>query len=259
MQNKYYIIIAVVAIIIIGIIIFMNFKDEDEDIENIINNGIENISNLDENEIKNMIEEIEVNDEKLEEIKSLLSQINSTANPNIYTIEEEYDGRKILQIKPEVQYEVDLAGIIKNDIPTEDEIDTLLKQAPRNSGIWISNSSREKFEELLDNNNITSFEIKNDGYLQCNKENNLTEVEEKLKKMIDSDKLYIIDMSGKTYQRDYITGEIIEYPFEDMDSYQVIEPYKNENAIILVVTANKEKKLSNEEILESIIAYSSIE
>ena len=73
--------------------------------------------------------------------------------------------------------------------------------------------------------------------------------------MTESAKLYVIDMSGKTYQRDYITGEIIEYPFEDMDPYQVIEPYEIENAIILGVTSNKENRLSNEEILNTIVVY----
>ena len=121
--------------------------------------------------------------------------------------------------------------------------------------MWISESSREKFIELLNSNNIVDFEITNEGYLKCNKQENLTEQEEKLKNMTESNKLYVIDMSEKTYQRDYITGEIIEYPFEDMDPYQVIEPYDTENAIILGVTANKENRLSNQEILNTIVVY----
>ena len=78
---------------------------------------------------------------------------------------------------------------------------------------------------------------------------------EKLKNMVESDKLYVIDMSGKTYQRDYISGEVIEYPFEEMDPYQVLEPYEVEDSIILGVTSNKDNYLSDIEILEAIIAY----
>ena len=104
--------------------------------------------------------------------------------------------------------------------------------------MWISESSREKFMELLNSNNIVDFEITNEGYLKCNKQENLTEQEEKLKDMAESDKLYVIDVSGKTYQRDYISGEVIEYPFEEMDPYQVLEPYEIENSIILGVTSN---------------------
>lgn len=121
--------------------------------------------------------------------------------------------------------------------------------------MWISESSREKFMELLNSNNIVDFEITNEGYLKCNKQENLTEQEEKLKDMAESDKLYVIDVSGKTYQRDYISGEVIEYPFEEMDPYQVLEPYEIENSIILGVTSNKENRLSNKEILDAIIAY----
>ena len=189
------------------------------------------------------------------EINAIKKEVNATGQTDIYQIEEEYDGRKIIQVKPDVQYQVALAGIIKNGIPAEDEINTILEQAPNSSGMWISESSREKFMELLNSNNIVDFEITNEGYLKCNKQENLTEQEEKLKDMAESDKLYVIDVSGKTYQRDYISGEVIEYPFEEMDPYQVLEPYEIENSIILGVTSNKENRLSNKEILDAIIAY----
>ena len=189
------------------------------------------------------------------EINAIKNEINATGQTDIYQIEEEYDGRKIIQVKPDVQYQVALAGIIKNGIPAEDEINTILEQAPNSSGMWISESSREKFMELLNSNNIVDFEITNEGYLKCNKQENLTEQEEKLKDMAESDKLYVIDVSGKTYQRDYISGEVIEYPFEEMDPYQVLEPYEIENSIILGVTSNKDNRFSNKEILDAIIAY----
>lgn len=253
MQKKYYIIIIVLVIVIIGIIIFANLKEEKEDIENIVNNEVENISNLNQNEIQNMIEEIAVN-EDLEEIKKMQSQINSTANPNIYKIEEEYDGRKILQIKPEVQYEVDLAGVLKNGMPLENEISELLKKSPTNSGIWISEQSRQKFLKLLENNNISNFYISDDGYLQS-RESTENQIAIKLNNMINSDNLYIINMTGIVYERDYISGEITEYPFEDMDPYQIIQHYTTENKIILEITSNKNVKLSDKEILETIIAY----
>lgn len=226
--------LAIVVVIVIGLI--FNNKKENSD------------QNILQNEIKS--------DEFMNRIVSTDSnEINATGQTDIYQIEEEYDGRKIIQVKPDVQYQVALAGIIKNGIPAEDEINTILEQAPNSSGMWISESSREKFMELLNSNNIVDFEITNEGYLKCNKQENLTEQEEKLKDMAESDKLYVIDVSGKTYQRDYISGEVIEYPFEEMDPYQVLEPYEIENSIILGVTSNKENRLSNKEILDAIIAY----
>ena len=44
-------------------------------------------------------------------------EIKAKGNDDIYYVDEEKDGRKILQIKENVQYEVDLAGIIKNALP----------------------------------------------------------------------------------------------------------------------------------------------
>ena len=240
MKKNVLIVILLIVIVLIAIVLIINRKDE--------NNGINEIQNSDA--YVNRMVSTDAN-----EINEIKNTINATGQTDIYQVEEEYDGRRIIQVKPNIQYEVALAGILKADIPAEDEINTLLEQAPKNTGIWISESSREKFKQLLNSNNITSFEIKNDGYLQCNKDENLTETEEKLKNMTESAKLYVIDMSGKTYQRDYITGEIIEYPFEDMDPYQVIEPYEIENAIILGVTSNKENRLSNEEILNTIVVY----
>ena len=251
MQKKYYIIIAVILIIIILLFVFINSKDEKNIINNIENNNIENISKLEKNEIKNIIEQ--VSEDELKDIKEFQNSISSVGNPNIYKIEEEHDGRKILQIKPEVQYVVALAGIVKNDIPTEEEVYTLLEQAPRHNGIWIEKNSREDFMVLLQENNINNFSINKNGYLESNKKDIQTEQEKQLKEMIDSNKLYIIDMSGKTYQRDYLTGEIVEYPFEDMDPYQTIEPYKIENSAILAITSNKENKLEQKEILDAIL------
>lgn len=214
--------------------------------------------NKKENTLQNEIKSNEFMNEMLStdtnEINAIKNEINATGQTDIYQIEEEYDGRKIIQVKPDVQYQVALAGIIKNSIPAEDEINTILEKAPTSSGMWIYKSSREKFMDLLNSNNIVDFKITNEGYLKCNKQDNLTEQEEKLKNMSESDKLYVIDMLGKTYQRDYISGEIVEYPFEEMNSYQAVEIYKVENSIIFGVTSNKENRLSNKEILDAIIA-----
>lgn len=246
-MKKNILIVLLLVIVVIAVVLVFNFKDDKND-QNILQNDIQN--NLTNDDFVNRMVSTDANE--IEEIKN---ELNATGQTDIYQIEEEYDGRRIIQVKPDVQYQVALAGIIKNGIPAEDEINTLLEQAPTNSGMWISESSREKFMNLLNNNNIVDFEITNEGYLKCNKQGNLTEQEEKLKNMAESNKLYVIDMSGKTYQRDYISGEIIEYPFEEMDPYQVIEPYEVEDSIILGVTSNNDNYLSNEEILEAIIAY----
>ena len=244
MKKNILIVVLLVVVVVIAIILIFNNNKEKNNDQNILQNDIQN------NDFMNRMVSTDAN-----EINAIKNEINATGQTDIYQIEEEYDGRRIIQVKPDVQYQVALAGIIKNGIPAEDEINTLLEQAPTNSGMWISESSREKFMDLLNSNNISDFEITNDGYLKCNKQGNLTEQEEKLKNMAESDKLYVIDMSGKTYQRDYISGDVIEYPFEEMDPYQVLEPYEVEDSIILGITSNRNNYLSNEEILNTILDY----
>ena len=99
-----------------------------------------------------------------------------------------------------------------------------------------------------------NFSVTNEGYLKIDfsAENAISK---KIENMIKSDKLYIINITGKAYERDYITGEIVEYPFEDMDPTQIVELYGDNNKIILEVTTNKKNKLIDKEILETIVQY----
>ena len=246
-KRKYIIIGVIILIIIVGLIIFFATRSSDEVLNNSKQENVANISNNTEDDV--------ITEEEIKEVENIKNEINATGDTDIYQVEEEYDGRKILQVKPEVQFDVDLAGIIKASIPQEDEITELLGKAPSNNGIWISEQSRESFSNLLRNNNIDNFAISNEGYLQINNNAENSNTINKLINMINSDKLYIINMTGIAYERDYISGEIVEYPFEDMDPYQVLEPYQKENKIILEITTNKNKKLTEKEILETIISY----
>ena len=63
-----------------------------------------------------------------ETIHEIKEEINATADTDMYQIQEEYDGRQILQIKPSIQFQTVLAGILKNAQPSENEIQDLLKK-----------------------------------------------------------------------------------------------------------------------------------
>ena len=249
MKSKKYIIMGIILLIvisIIGLVIFFNNKNN----ENM--NSKENVSYENNENLENSTNE-NTSNENIEEIESIKNEINATGNTDIYHIEEEYDGRKILQVKPDVQFDVDLAGIMKNAKPEENEINDLIGRAPKNNGIWISEQSRERFSELLRNSNIENFSISDDGYLQI--DNSSNELANKIINMINSDKLYIINITGVAYERDYISGEITEYPFEDMDPYQILQPYQKDNKVILEMTTNKMKRLNENEILDAITNY----
>lgn len=256
MNKKVFIIFIVLALIIISTVLAIKLSDSKTNNQD--NKSLEK-SELSKDEINennsNLSDNLNSSTEyTTEEIEQIKKEINATANTDIYKVGEEPGKRKILQVKPEVQFSVDLAGIIKNAKPEENELNELLKQMPNNTGIWVSRQSREKFLELLKNNNIQNFSITNEGYLKIDSrvENAIST---KLENMIKSDKLYVINITGKAYERDYITGEIVEYPFEDMDPTQIIEPYSDPNKIILEVTTNKRKNLTDKEILETIIQY----
>ena len=252
-MKKHYYVLLIVIILVITLAIIFNIKDNEEIINSSENIDEKNItdSNLEEKTeiITNNIEN--VSDTELEDMKN---SINATGDISIYQVEKEKDGRKILQIKPQIQFFVDLAGIIKKSIPEENELEMLVKEAPTTNGVWISPQSRELFLKLLDKNEISDFNILDNGYLN-NNGNIKNDIEGKLEKMINSNKLYIINITGIAYQRDYISGEIVEYPFEDMDPEQVLESYRDENKIILELSTNKAKKLTDKEILETIVQY----
>lgn len=226
------IIICILTIIIIAFIT-SNSHEDIVDVNNTTNNEIKSDTNIIEN-IKN--------------------EINSTADTNMFQVETEYDGRPIIQIKPEIQYTTVLAGIIENKKPEESEIEEILKKAPTETGVWISEQSRENFLNLLSKNNINNFSIDDNGYLKIDKTSNDNNSKQ-LENMINSEYLYIIDMSGTCYMRDDVSGEIIEYPFEEMDPYQLIEPFSDENNIIFVMTTNSESLMTDEEMLDGLLAY----
>lgn len=225
-------IIVAIVMIVIGLVFvkldFQNGQDEEKQTSN----------------------EVDIyNQEVINEIKD---EMNATADTDMYQIEEEYDGRQILQIKPSIQFETVLAGILKNAQPVENEIQDLLKDKPNQKGIWIAKQSRDSFLTLLKDTEISGFSINEEGYLYVTEENDKEEAK-KLREAIQSNRLYIIDVSGTSYTRDDFSGEIIEYPFEKMDPYQAVDVYQEGDVAILQVTTNEKGELSKQEILEDIL------
>jgi len=212
MKKKFFICIVLIIIVILVVFIQRNSNSE---------NTVQQ-------------EEVTQNNKTVEEIKN---EIGATASEEIYEIQQEYDGREILTIKPDVQYQTVLAGILKNRQPTLQDIEQL-DLSEFHKGVWISEASRDKFLQILEKCEIKNFEIDNDGYLY-KKEDSLNEHSKKLESIINSDKLTIIDITGTCYIRDEMTGEVVEYPFKDMDLYQICEKFNTEGSSIIIITTNK--------------------
>ena len=160
-MNKKSLIICIIVVLIIILAIFMiklnNLGKDDKKNNDIENTALVESKNNEENVNANFIDNSSSYQYTTEEVEKIKKEINATANTDIYRIEEEPGGRKILQIKPEIQFNVDLAGIIKNGEPEENELNEILKKIPNTTGILISNQSRETFLGLLKNNGIRKF------------------------------------------------------------------------------------------------------
>lgn len=225
-------VLVAVIVIVIGVVLAKLNLQKDKENEN------------------NTTNEVDIYDK--ETINEIKEEMNATADTNMYQIQEEYDGRQILQIKPSIQFETVLAGILKNGQPSENEIQDLLKNKPTKQGIWIAKQSRESFLNLLKENGINGCAINEDGYLYMTEENDKEEAK-RLREVIQSNRLYMIDISGTSYMRDDLSGEIVEYPFEKMEPYQAVDIYQEGDITILEVTTNEKGILSKQEILEDIL------
>ena len=196
--------------------------------------------------------EEEVNEQEQEQITQIIENQGLEADENIYEIATEYDGREVVIVKPNIQYQVALAGMLKKEKPEFSEINDLLEQAPTHTGIWIEQDSREKFLAILKNITNANYEINDEGFLVQNTTWNMNNYDKEIKQMLSDEILYVFAISSKTYIVDEVTGEIQEYPFEEMDPYTEYEYFASENKEMFVINTNSYDKVDQEEILKNI-------
>ena len=241
MKKRYIVFIVIIISIIISIVfIFSKFTK---------NNRNQNKQELSNQSIEEKKEEI-YTEQKIEDIKNDLGYNNT--DKEIYEVKKEYDGREVLAIKPNIQYRVALAGAIKNEKPNFSEIDQILGQAPNKSGIWITNKSRDKFLNMIKDVTTAKYTIDNNGFLVQENDNN-NEIDKNIKKAINGNKIYSIDINKVTYLVDEVTGQIEEYPFEEIDPEVPYELFEAENAVLYVITENTYKKINNKYIIEEVL------
>lgn len=218
-----------------------------------------NNNNQEENTTNNEMDEFRSNsimydeDASLDELKE---EYKITGPDELYEVQTEYDGRKAVVVKPEIDYKVAFAGMIKNDIPEFSEVDTIFNDNyPQGTGIWIDEKSRESVLNYLNNTNLlnNNYLVNDSGFLQVEKSENETDMDKDLENIINGDKLNILSVSGTYYMVDSVTGEIVKNPFEDLESTQTYDYVENGNDKIIFITENLEKKLTDDEIYESVI------
>lgn len=236
MKKLYYIII---LLIICGVIILIaNLGDGQKETENNANTNNETTNE----EIQKII------------INEIKEETGLSADNNLYEVNTEYDGRKVLNIKTDIQYKVAFAGIIKKQKPQMDELDNMLNSNhPIKNGIWVDKNSSEGILKLLSSSANSIYRIDEDGYLTLEEKGQQNENDKIIEKAISSDKKIILTINSLYYEVDNITGEIVEYPFEKLDNYQAFDEIKSDNNSIIVITTNSENKLTNKEIIEEIL------
>ena len=195
--------------------------------------------------------------ENIEKIEDVKEETGATGNTDIYEVQEDKTtNTEIVTVKANIKYKVAFAGMIKQSKPVFGEIDKIFEENyPKKNGIWIENNSRNKLLEEMNNSNMfnSKYAINKDGYLVIEKENTLNENDKKIKNIINGKKQYIFSISSLCYIVDDITGEILDYSFEDMDKYQTFEYFEDENKKIIFITENKSNQLNENEIIESLL------
>ena len=238
-------IVLIIILIVILVVFFITKKSQQDGSE-------ENISSL-------PISYEEENEENSKQDQEQISQITENqglqADENIYEIATEYDGREVVRVKPNIQYKVALAGMIKKEIPDFSELDNLLTQAPTHTGIWIEETSRESFLNILNNIADSEYEVNEEGFLIKKENREMNDYDKKIQEMLSDETLHIFDINSTTYIVDEVTGEIQEYPFEEMDPYTEYEYFSTDNKEMFIISANSYGKINQEEILKGILDY----
>lgn len=233
-MKKKIVLIIIAILIITGITIFLICNKDDK-------------SKVSENSTTN-------NTSSIEEMKN---DIGATGQTEIYEIQEDNnDGREVLTVKPSIKYKVAFAGMISNSKPNMNELDKIFEEkSPTKTGIWVDEKSRDSLLKLITNSKLfdSLYAIDEDGYLVIKNEDQKNENDEKLQKAIKSNKQYILSISSICYIIDDITGEILDYSFENMDQYQTYEYFYDQDRYIIFITENKNNQLTENEILKSII------
>lgn len=185
-------------------------------------------------------------------IDDLKEEYKMEGNSDLYEIQTEYDGRKVLVIKASEDFKVAFAGLIKKSKPTFEESSQIYnEQYPKENGIWIEPESREKILNDLNSMLKSKYEISDNGYLKIveyvESENDMI-----LNQIINGEKQCIIGICGTMYYIDAITGEIFDNPYEELDKYQTYSYLTDENKMIIYLAENNDNHLDKKEIYENL-------
>lgn len=268
-NRKKVIICITICILIINVIVICTVRKENNPKENDNNNSSENIKQEEKSDdnkentenTENVEKEIQITTSTQEESQissekktEIIEETGKQGDSDLYEIQEGEDSVKIATIKSSVKYKVAFAGMIKNKVPEKEELDDILeKNHPKYAGIWVKSESQSEFLKYISSVTKSEYEINENGYLKIKNKKNQNEYDKKIEEIINGNKLYIIDISSTCYIVDEITGEILDYNFEDMDEYQTYQYFEDGDKKIIFITENQNNQLTVKEIIKSVI------
>lgn len=223
-KKKIIILIVLLIVIIIGIRLFLNKKDKSK-------TDISYISNID--------------------MDTLKTDKGISVSNDIIEIVEEYDGRKSIAIKGQYLFEIGLIdyyqknydnlNIVENTDITSTELEQSFKIAKdaiivNNGGVIIPPKDQQSILQIINKNSTCDYWCDENNYLKISEEEKKSEFDNKLIEKINSNSNTIII----TYEKDYlsideVTGQIVKYPYYDLDPYCEYDVVKNDNIEIRFV------------------------
>lgn len=209
--------------------------------------------NIEQTGEKEKPEETEKKQQEQEKISQIIQDQGLQADENIYEIDTEYDGREVVVVKSSIQYKAALAGILKKGKPEFSEINDLLNDAPTHTGIWVEKDSREKFLSILKNITSATYEFDEHGFLVQNAGLRMNKYDIAVQKLLSDEMLHVFAISSVSYLVDSVTGELQEYPFEEMDPYTGYEYLVSQDKDLFVISENLLGKIDQEKVIEEIL------
>ena len=241
----------IIIVIILGIALYLNSKqtnkEQNTEVNEISENVIQDYLNTKENSV------MYKDDATLGELKE---EYKITGEDDLYCIGTESDGRKVINVKPDIDYKVAFCGMINKEMPNLKDINKIYEEkAPTKNGIWININDREKIVNYLNNNSKlkAEYEVDQEGYLEITKTEDLSSTDEVIRKIIEGNKQYVLSISSKCYMVDVVTGEIVENRYNDLEEYQTYEYFQDGDKIIIFISENLENRMTNDEIFDSLI------
>lgn len=241
----------IIIVIILGIALYLNSKqtnkEQNTEVNEISENVIQDYLNTKENSV------MYKDDATLGELKE---EYKITGEDDLYCIGTESDGRKVINVKPDIDYKVAFCGMINKEMPNLKDINKIYEEkAPTKNGIWININDREKIVNYLNNNSKlkAEYEVDQEGYLKITKTEDLSSTDEVIRKIIEGNKQYVLSISSKCYMVDVVTGEIVENRYNDLEEYQTYEYFQDGDKIIIFISENLENRMTNDEIFDSLI------